>query len=386
MNERYSVVLTGEVLEGRNLDDVKASLAVLFKTDAKGIEQLFARAPVRIKADLEHSTAIKYQAAVEKAGALCELRADDAMAASAANGSDGARSSGPPPGGVDHPPASAGSAGTGAIVERDVYAPPEASLETLAEAGAMVLGEPARLSAGRGWAWIVEGLGSFRADPGLWIGVFVVWLVIMLALGIIPFGSIAAYILQPIFIGGLMLGCWSQDQGDGLEFRHLFAGFSHQTGKLAAVGGINLGAFFALTLTLIVFGLVIAFVLGGGFEMLRSAVTEGTDRLPPEAIVPVLLVFGIATLLGVTGGMLIVVALWFAPVLIVIHEIDVWEAIKLSWTGIFRNWVAFLVVYGSILFGLMILASLPLFLGWFVLGPVLIASIYHSYKDIYLAR
>jgi len=35
-------------------------------------------------------------------------------------------------------------------------------------------------------------------------------------------------------------------------------------------------------------------------------------------------------------------------------------------------------------FVLMIVATIPLGLGWLVLGPVLAASIYASYKDIYL--
>jgi hypothetical protein len=37
-----------------------------------------------------------------------------------------------------------------------------------------------------------------------------------------------------------------------------------------------------------------------------------------------------------------------------------------------------------VLFGLSILASLPLLLGWLVLGPVFAASVYTSYRDIYL--
>jgi len=33
---------------------------------------------------------------------------------------------------------------------------------------------------------------------------------------------------------------------------------------------------------------------------------------------------------------------------------------------------------------LMIIATLPVLLGWLVLGPVFAASIYTSYRDIYL--
>ena len=37
-----------------------------------------------------------------------------------------------------------------------------------------------------------------------------------------------------------------------------------------------------------------------------------------------------------------------------------------------------------ILFLLMIVATVPLGLGWLVLGPVMAASVYTSYRDIFL--
>jgi uncharacterized membrane protein len=54
-----------------------------------------------------------------------------------------------------------------------------------------------------------------------------------------------------------------------------------------------------------------------------------------------------------------------------------------SFTGCLRNIVPFLV-YGVVMLGLGIVACIPLMLGWLVLGPVLAASLYTSYKDIYL--
>ena len=56
---------------------------------------------------------------------------------------------------------------------------------------------------------------------------------------------------------------------------------------------------------------------------------------------------------------------------------------KGSFSGCLKNMLPFLL-YGVVLFVLSILASLPLLLGWLVLGPVFGASIYTSYRDIYL--
>ena len=59
------------------------------------------------------------------------------------------------------------------------------------------------------------------------------------------------------------------------------------------------------------------------------------------------------------------------------------ESMKQSFSGCLKNIVPFLV-YGVVFLVLGVLASLPIFLGWLVLGPMLSASVYTSYKDIYL--
>ena len=53
-----------------------------------------------------------------------------------------------------------------------------------------------------------------------------------------------------------------------------------------------------------------------------------------------------------------------------------------SFRGCLRNVVPFLL-YGLIGFGLAIVASIPFGLGWLVLGPVTMATIYTSYCDIF---
>jgi uncharacterized membrane protein len=50
-----------------------------------------------------------------------------------------------------------------------------------------------------------------------------------------------------------------------------------------------------------------------------------------------------------------------------------------------KNILPFLV-YGILYLIFAFVASIPLLLGWLVLGPVLIASVYFSYTDIYLSK
>jgi hypothetical protein len=68
------VVYAGVLAAGRDAAQVKSDLARLFKTDAAGIERLFSGQPVIIKKGLDPQTAEKYRVALEKAGAICEIR------------------------------------------------------------------------------------------------------------------------------------------------------------------------------------------------------------------------------------------------------------------------------------------------------------------------
>jgi uncharacterized membrane protein len=94
----------------------------------------------------------------------------------------------------------------------------------------------------------------------------------------------------------------------------------------------------------------------------------------------------LAVLVGVLLFLLfylpLVMAIWFAPALIVLQGTEPWAAMKLSFIGCLRNILPFLI-YGVVGIALAIVATIPLLLGWLVLGPVTVASVYASYCDIF---
>jgi uncharacterized membrane protein len=77
-------------------------------------------------------------------------------------------------------------------------------------------------------------------------------------------------------------------------------------------------------------------------------------------------------------------ALWFAPALIVFHRMAPVDALKASFSACLKNMVPFLI-YGVILLALCVVAAIPFGLGFLVLAPVVIASIYTGYRDIFSA-
>jgi len=80
----------------------------------------------------------------------------------------------------------------------------------------------------------------------------------------------------------------------------------------------------------------------------------------------------------------LLMALWFAPALVMLHGLGPLEAMKLSFVGCLRNMLPFLL-YGLIALVLTVLAVIPVGLGLLVLGPMITASVYTAYKDIFLS-
>lgn len=227
--------------------------------------------------------------------------------------------------------------------------------------------------AANGWTWIVEGWRFFMKSPGIWIAITVVMLVISLVSNFIPLvGPLALMVLTPVFAGGVMLGCRALDEGRALEFAHLFAGFRTHLGNLLAVGAAYLALMFAVVLIVGVISGASMFAMFGGHAAQSPEVAGGA-----------LATMALGLLVGLALTVPIAMLLWFAPALVALNQVAPLDALKQSWSGCLKNIVPFLV-YGVVLFILSIVASLPVMLGWLVLGPVLAASIYASYRDIYL--
>src|SRR6056297_1283563 len=70
---KYRVLMTGELAQGKSIDEVKPRLAKLFKTTPEKIDGLLKRNNVVIKKDADLETAQKYVRAIESADAVCRM-------------------------------------------------------------------------------------------------------------------------------------------------------------------------------------------------------------------------------------------------------------------------------------------------------------------------
>jgi uncharacterized membrane protein len=228
------------------------------------------------------------------------------------------------------------------------------------------------VEAARGWSWIAEGWELFRREVGPWIALIVVAALVFIGLALVPFlGSLAAIVLAPVFGAGFVIACREQEEGGGVQVAHLFAGFrGDYFGRLVSIGLI----FLAITVAV---ALAVGVVTGAGMWTLL-----GSGEVDPVAVAGAGVTLLLALLVMLALLLPVSMALWFAPALVVFHERSAGEAMKASFVACLRNIVPFLL-YGVVAFLLAMLASLPFGLGWLVLGPVLAASLYTGYRDIF---
>jgi hypothetical protein len=127
----------------------------------------------------------------------------------------------------------------------------------------------------------------------------------------------------------------------------------------------------------LIFG--IAMLIGG--ETMRDLLIAGR-RVDENELQEVMSSSLSALLVALTLSIPLMMAAWFAPLLVIFRNLPPLEAMRLSFYACVKNIVAF-QIYAFFLVVLTAIAAFPYGLGLFVLVPTLFASIYASYQDIF---
>lgn len=243
-----------------------------------------------------------------------------------------------------------------------------------------------QLPAGRGFAWLGEGLQLWRRNPALLTFASFGYLLLLILVSVVPFiGQILASLLTPVLSLGVLNTCRAVDAGRKAGPDVLFSGFQQNLPALIVIGGINFaGVWLVLGLTAIADG-----------GTLLGLMTSG-GKLEPE----------VATSTGFTMALMIAIALstpvmmayWFAPLLAGWWQVPAPKAMFFSFFACLRNWRPFLAysialaLFGAVLPGIVLgiigtvsptlatLLSVPLPL---LLIPIVFASFYTNARDIF---
>lgn len=218
------------------------------------------------------------------------------------------------------------------------------------------------------WGWTVQGFYLFKAYPVMWVILILIYLAIMVPVSMLPgVGSLLSALLAPVFAAGLMWAAQAVSRGEELEINHLFLGFKRNTAQLMIVGGI-----YMLTIVVIMVMLVMSLD-----QSLVKLILEGKELSQAQAQTVLLPV-----LIALAAFVPVVMAYWFAPVLVGLENLSAMEAMKLSFMASVQNIVPFFL-YGMLFIVFFLIALIPYGLGLVIVIPMMMTSLYTSYVDIF---
>lgn len=239
-----------------------------------------------------------------------------------------------------------------------------------------LLSEPRAGKASWGVSWITNALALFKDQFLLWIGIGVVYLIIMAVMSAIPIINLVFSIISFVFIGGIIKGADAQATGRELRFDYLFSAFNTHLKPL-----IVLFLLYALTIiiALIPVGVILIVVAYGLGDVGSVSDVMAAEQIGTVSVIAHLFILLFAMLIFV----FIFMMMWFAPALVVLHNIRPIEAMKMSVKGCLKNILPLFIfsLVGPIIALLVFLFTLGI--GLLVLLPIGMITYYTSYRDVW---
>ena len=239
------------------------------------------------------------------------------------------------------------------------------------------------VDASHGWRWIAAGMLIFRKNPPLWLLLITFLFLGSRVLFAIPLIGVIAVLIAPNLLAGLAHGAQALEQGKPLRLAYLASGFLKNAAQLITIGGVSLvGQFLTLMAIVLVGGEP---VIGIFKTMAAGAAATAEMNETVRAAAPRLVM---AMIVGIGVSLPLMMAVWFAPLLVFFDDVKPLPALALSLWACLKNILPLLI------FGMVVLAPLVIMtplsfaarqpdLGLWLLAPILVPSIYASYKDLF---
>jgi len=203
------------------------------------------------------------------------------------------------------------------------------------------------------------------------LGIIALVFAMSISIALIPIvGGIANALLPPVLGAGLMVVCHTLHSGNDARWQQLFSGFGPAF-KPLVFSGLLLLLLQVVAILLLVGPSNLAMMATGDAEQLGSAMATN----------PMLLLIRLA--LMVAFMVPITAATLFSPALIMLGGLPIIDAIKASIKACFMN-AAPLLLWGAIAIALTLIGLIPAGLGMLVVLPVLVASGYLGFRDIFV--
>ncbi len=195
----------------------------------------------------------------------------------------------------------------------------------------------ARRDAIRGAVWLKDAYAMLSVNRLPWLLLLLLYYLVLGVVDLIPYvGQIAVPLLKPVFAVGFLAAAWTQERGGAPELKLLFQGFRSNVRAL-----LPLGAFLLVGITVAVLGTAV--VDGGTLVDVLSGRTKLDETVIASGDVQLAMLFAAACALPV------LLAIWFAPALVVFQDCGPARALATSLRAALANWKP-ISVYGLLVF------------------------------------
>jgi hypothetical protein len=199
----------------------------------------------------------------------------------------------------------------------------------------------------RGVEWLRTSYRLFRRAKVAWLVLFLLYGFVLGAIKLVPFiGGLAWVIMKPVFAVGFLAGAWNEERGGTPAPRHLFQGFRSNLWALLPLGVVLLvGIVLAVAATAVVDGGQLIGLLLDPVPLQLDP--EAAQRRVAEALAEPRVQWGMA--FGALCAMPTILALWWAPALVVFQDASPGVALRTSLRAALANWRP-LIRYGVVMF------------------------------------
>jgi uncharacterized membrane protein len=233
--------------------------------------------------------------------------------------------------------------------------------------------EARQVATEHGWFWVKQGFELFKKNPILWIALtFLATLGLIVVSNIPMVGDALSTLLFPVIMAGFMQGSRALQQGRELELAHLFTGFKQNTASLITLGGVFLVSQILIT--------QVMKMLGAG--ALVDLIMSGQRVEDPAILAQAMDGAGLGMTVGMVLLFVLMIAMQFSSALVLFKQCSPIAAMQTSARACLNNLMP-LSLYGAVMMVLSFLATASVMLGWLILLPVAIATVYTAYQDLF---
>jgi hypothetical protein len=192
----------------------------------------------------------------------------------------------------------------------------------------------------RGIDWLRASYQLFRRAKLPWLLLVLVYYLVFVAIKLVPFvGGLAAVVMKPVFSVAFLAAAWNQERGVQPSPRYLFEGFRSNLWALMPLGVVLLiGISLAVGATALIDGgrLVGVLLDPAPADLDEVAAAKRLADTLAEPRVQLGMLFGALCALPT------ILALWWAPALVVFQDASVGTALRASLRACLANWSALL--------------------------------------------